>query len=220
MAGAHLGGGPGGGLTPDLETLETMYREGAFQVLGEVTTQYAGLLPTDPLLDPYWAFAEAHDIPVGIHVGTGPPGVIYLGASGYRGRMHSALTMEEVLVKYPRLRIYLAHAGFPLLDDLLTLLYAHPQVHVDVGVIAMALPRAGFHRFLEGIVAGGFVQRVMFGSDQMVWPEGIDAAIEAIEAAPFLSEAQKRDILYHNAARFLRLSDEEIARHHQGVVTR
>jgi uncharacterized protein len=57
----------------------------------------------------------------------------------------------------------------------------------------------------------------MFGSDQMVWPEGIDAAMEAIETASFLSEVQKRDIPYHNAARFLRLSDEEVARHHQGV---
>ena len=35
-----------------------------------------------------------------------------------------------------------------------------------------------------------------------------------IEEAPFLSEEQKRDILYDNAARFLRLSDEEIAAHH------
>jgi hypothetical protein len=37
---------------------------------------------------------------------------------------------------------------------------------------------------------------------------------QRIEAAPFLSEQQKRDILYNNAARFLRLSDAEIARHH------
>jgi predicted TIM-barrel fold metal-dependent hydrolase len=28
------------------------------------------------------------------------------------------------------------------------------------------------------------------------------------------TEVQKRDILYNNAARFLRLSDEEIAKHH------
>jgi predicted TIM-barrel fold metal-dependent hydrolase len=35
-----------------------------------------------------------------------------------------------------------------------------------------------------------------------------------IEDAPFLTAAQKRDILYNNAARFLRLSKEEIARHH------
>jgi predicted TIM-barrel fold metal-dependent hydrolase len=35
-----------------------------------------------------------------------------------------------------------------------------------------------------------------------------------VRDAPFLSEMQKRDILYDNAARFLRLRDEEIARHH------
>jgi hypothetical protein len=31
----------------------------------------------------------------------------------------------------------------------------------------------------------------------------------------FPSEAQRRAILYDNAARFLRLSPEEVARHHQ-----
>ena len=35
-----------------------------------------------------------------------------------------------------------------------------------------------------------------------------------IGEAPFLSVEQKRDIFYNNAARFLRLSEEEIARHH------
>jgi hypothetical protein len=54
----------------------------------------------------------------------------------------------------------------------------------------------------------------MFGSDQMVWPELIERSIEIIERAPFLSEEQKRDIFYNNAARFLRLSEQEIARHH------
>lgn len=54
----------------------------------------------------------------------------------------------------------------------------------------------------------------MFGSDQMQWPETIALAIEAINTADFLTAEQKRDILYNNAARFLRLSEEEIARHH------
>jgi predicted TIM-barrel fold metal-dependent hydrolase len=48
----------------------------------------------------------------------------------------------------------------------------------------------------------------------MVWPETIERSILVIEEAPFLSDEQKRDILYSNAARFLRLSDEEIARQH------
>jgi predicted TIM-barrel fold metal-dependent hydrolase len=54
----------------------------------------------------------------------------------------------------------------------------------------------------------------MFGSDQMVWPGVIERSIRIIEEAPFLNQQQKRDILYNNAARFLRLSEEEIARHH------
>lgn len=54
----------------------------------------------------------------------------------------------------------------------------------------------------------------MFGSDQMVWPQAIEVAIDSITTAPFLTEEQKRDILYNNAARFLRLSQDEIAQHH------
>jgi predicted TIM-barrel fold metal-dependent hydrolase len=46
----------------------------------------------------------------------------------------------------------------------------------------------------------------------MVWPGLIERSIQVIEEAPFLSDEQKRDIFYNNAARFLRLSDDEIAR--------
>jgi hypothetical protein len=94
-----------------------------------------------------------------------------------------------------------------MLDDTLALLWAHPQVHVDTGIIDYALPRAEFHRYLRRLVEAGFEERVMFGSDQMIWPEAIERAIESIESAEFLSEAQKRRILHDNAARFLRLGE-------------
>lgn len=196
------------------EQIRSLFADGALDVLAEVTTQYAGIEPGDPQMEPFWALAEELDIPVGIHVGTGPPGVIYLGSEGYRARAHSALSMEEVLVRHPRLRVYLMHAGYPMIDDLLALLYAHPQVHVGLGVIVYTQPRAAFHRYLSRITEAGFADRVMFGSDQMVWPGVLEPAVAMIEDAPFLTEAQKRDILYNNAARFLRLSDEEIAAHH------
>ena len=201
--------------TPAPDALRDLHKRGSLAVLGEVLTQYQGIAPDDPRLEPYWALAEELEIPVGIHIGTGPPGVIYLGAAGYRARLHSALTLEEVLVRHPRLRVYIMHAGYPLLDDLLAVLYAHPQVYVDVGVIVYTQPRAAFYRFLRGVVEAGFGNRVMFGSDQMVWPGVIERAVAVIQEAPFLTAEQKRDILYNNAARFLRLSDEEIARHHK-----
>jgi hypothetical protein len=96
-----------------------------------------------------------------------------------------------------------------MLDDLLAVMWAHPQVYVGLGVISYALPRAEFHRYLRRIVEAGFGKRVMFGSDQMVWPDALEFAIESIESADFLTQEQKRDILYNNAARFLRLSDTE-----------
>ena len=101
-----------------------------------------------------------------------------------------------------------------MLDDLLAVMYAHPQVYVDIGVIVYTQQRAVFYRYLRGIMEAGFGQRVMFGSDQMVWPEAISRSISVIDDAPFLNDKQKRNILYNNAARFLRLSEKEIARHH------
>ena len=62
--------------------------------------------------------------------------------------------------------------------------------------------------YLEAFVRAGLGKRLMFGSDQMRWPEKIGKGIEAVEQAPFLTEEQKRDILYHNAVRFLRLEQE------------
>jgi hypothetical protein len=206
-------GMPGAQVSTD--SMRRLHATGRLAVFGEITNQYAGILPSDERMDPYWQLAEELDIPVGIHIGTGPPGVVYLGARGYRASLHSALTLEEVLVKHPKLRVYIMHAGYPLLEDLLAVLYAHPQVHIDVGVIVYTQPRDAFYRYLRGIVEAGFIERVMFGSDQMVWPGVIERAVGVIQEAPFLSETDKRAILYHNAARFLRLSAEDIARHHR-----
>jgi len=199
---------------PSPEALRRLHQDGRLEVLAEVTNQYLGIAPDDERMEPYWDLAEELDIPVGIHVGNGPPGVVYLGAGGYRARLHSALTMEEVLVRHPRLRVYLMHAGYPMIDDLLALMYVHPQVYVGTGVIVYTQPRAAFYRYLKRIVEAGYGKRVMFGSDQMVWPGTIERSIRVIEEAPFLSDEQKRDILYNNAVRFLRLSGEEVSRHH------
>jgi predicted TIM-barrel fold metal-dependent hydrolase len=200
-------------VSPD--SLRRLYTDGRFAVLAEVTNQYVGVGPSDSLFEPYLAIAEELDIPVGIHIGTGPPGAPYFGLSRYRAALHSPLTLEDALVRHPALRVYVMHAGWPMLDDLLAVLWVHPQVHVDLGGIIFGLPRAEFYRYLQRLVDAGFGKRVMFGSDQMVWPGVIERAIQAIESAPFLSNTQKRDILYRNAARFLRLSEAEIARHHR-----
>jgi uncharacterized protein len=197
-----------------LDSVRQLVETGQLKVLGEVMNQFVGVAPGDSLFEPYLALAEDRDIPVGIHIGPGPPGAFYLGAKGYRASLARPLLLEEALLRHPKLRVYVMHAGWPMLDEMLLMLHSHPQLYVDLGIISFAFPRAEFHRYLEHLVRAGFGKRVMFGSDQMVWPQAIERAIEAVESAPFLSPDQKRDIFYHNAARFLRLSEDEVARHH------
>jgi hypothetical protein len=193
---------------PKPEEFRRRLKEGGYRAFAEVSIQYNGVSPSDPEFEPYLAIAEELDIPMGIHIGTGPPGAPYFPPfKNYRARLHSALVLEEALLRHPKLRVWIMHAGWPMGDDLLAVMWAHPHVYVDVGVIDFALPRAEFHRYLQRIVEAGFGKRVMFGSDQMNWPKAIEYAIESINTAAFLTEEQKRDILYNNAARFLRLND-------------
>jgi uncharacterized protein len=97
------------------------------------------------------------------------------------------------------------HYGSPLVDEMIAMLFSHPQLYVDVAGNDWSLPRGEFHDHLRRLVEAGFEKRILFGSDAMVWPQTIAVAIESIESAAFLTEEQKRDIFYHNAARFLRL---------------
>lgn len=101
-----------------------------------------------------------------------------------------------------------------LIDDLRAVLFSHPQVYVDIASIIYTEPRPAFYRYLKAIVEAGYGDRVMFGSDQMIWPGIIEPSIKVIEDAPFLNAKQKRDIFYNNAARFLRLSKQEIEQLH------
>jgi len=199
-----------------VDDLRELHAAGKLDVLAELYVHYLGMAPDDERLEPYWALAEELDIPVGIHIAAAiAPGLAYLAApeAGVRARLHRPLALEDALVRHPRLRVYVMHAGYPMLDDMQALLYAHPQVYVDVAAIVWHLPREGFYRYLEALVDAGFAERVMFGSDNLQFPGLIERSIAVIEEAPFLNEEQKRDILYNNAARFLRLSEEEIARH-------
>jgi hypothetical protein len=201
------------GSTP--EDVRRQLSGGKYRVFGEIALQYEGLSPSDSLFEPYLQVAEELDIPVAIHIGPGPPGAPYLRGIGmFRARLNSPLIIEEALVRHPRLRVCIMHAGWPMLDDMLAILWTYPQVYVDVGLICYAIPRAEFYAYLKRIVDAGFGKRIIYGSDQMSWPNSTVTGIISIENAEFLSPEQKRDILYNNAARFLRLSDRETAEHH------
>jgi uncharacterized protein len=187
----------------NLEQIRESIVSKRFTVIGELMNQFAGIAPDDARLESLFALAAELDVPVGIHMGMAGPGI-----PTYRAQLGNPLLLEGVLMKRPKLRIYVMHAGYPMLDNMVALMQSYPSVYVDTAEINWARPRASFHRHLRGLVEAGLGKRIMHGSDQMAWPKAMGIGIEAIEEADYLSDAQKRDILCNNAARFFRLGDD------------
>ena len=183
------------------EDVASMHRNDQLDVLGEITTQYLGIPPNDESLEPYFAVAAELGIPVHIHTaGVGAPVPTFRSAAG------RPLLLEEVLTRHPSLRIYLENAGYPFLEDMLALFFQYPdRVYADVSTVIRIVPRLEFYRYLKVLVDAGFGDRIMFGSDQVIWPQAIGAEIDIIEEAPFLTDKQKDDIFYNNAVRFFGL---------------
>jgi uncharacterized protein len=193
------------GARVDLEELRKDFTKDGFKVMGEIGLQYEGLSPSDPSADKYFALAEELDIPVAIHMGTGGSGRANIAMPKFRGSAGNPLLLEDLLARHPKLRVQVMHAGYPMIDNMLTLLQASSHVYVDLAGLIWSYPLKEVNRYIERLVDAGFGDRVMFGTDQMAWPKLMAYSIGIVQNADYLTPAQKRDILYNNAARFLRL---------------
>jgi uncharacterized protein len=201
------------GLTPGqrlpIDELRKDFTQDGFKVMGEIGLQYEGISPSDPSVDSYFALAEELDIPVAIHMGTGGSGRANITVPKFRGSMGDPLLLEGLLARHAKLRVQVMHAGYPMIDNMLTLLQANSHVYVDVAGLIWSYPIKEVNRYIQRLVDAGFEDRVMFGTDQMIWPKLMAYSISIIQNADYLTPQQKRDILYNNAVRFLRLETKK-----------
>jgi predicted TIM-barrel fold metal-dependent hydrolase len=193
--------------SPSLDSLRREHDAGRLQSLGEITSPYEGVDFDGPELAPYFALAAELEIPVGVHTGLTFPGGVYTCCPRYRIDRGNPVHLDEVLARNRGLRMYLMHMGEMFQESTLAILHMYPQVYLDVATMNWGMPREQFYANLQALIHAGLGKRIMFGSDAMVWPELIGQAIETIESAPFLTDEQKHDIFYNNAARFLRLPE-------------
>ena len=83
----------------------------------------------------------------------------------------------------------------------------YPNLYTDVAVMLWVNDNTKRYikEFLKDVKQAGYLDRVMFGSDQMHWPDAIDRSIDYLNSMEFLTENDKQDILYNNAHEFLKL---------------
>jgi uncharacterized protein len=128
-------------------------------------------------------------VPVMVHTGT----TIFPGA---RNRFGDPMSLDDVAVDFPKLKIIMAHGGRPLwMDTAAFLLRRHPNIWMDISSIPPKFLLNYFPR-LESLS-----HRVVFGSD---WPgpsvPSMRANADAIAALGLTNEATKA-ILHDNAAK-------------------
>ena len=176
-------------------------------MFGEIPPYYRGATLSDPSWQPYLRICEKYDIPVAVHTGGGDPGGTYSWAPKARLVLGDPYLIEDVLVKYPNLRIYMMHAGEDWYEHVLRLMAYYSQLYTDIAVLLWveALDQRYAVEFLKAAKHAGYLNRVMFGSDQMVWPYAIQKSIDFLNTQTFLTKEEKEDIFYNNAVKFLNL---------------
>lgn len=185
--------------------LRNLHGDRGYEVMGEISWQFQGIAPDSAAVDACFALAEELDVPMGIHLGLGFPTAT--ASTRYRAAAGKPLLLEGPLRRHPRVRVYVMHAGWPLIDETVALMTAYPQVYADISLINWLIPRPAFYDYLERLIKAGLADRLMYGSDAGVWPSAIELSLEAIDAAPFLTRELRQQILHDNAARFLRLAE-------------
>ena len=189
---------------------EQMVKGGKIEVFGEIGTYYSGTTLSDSVWQPYLRICEKYDIPVALHTGGGDPGGTYSWTPKARLKYGDPYLIEDVLVRYPKLRIYLMHnGGEEWHEHALRLMAYYPQLYTDIAVMLWVEPNTQrtVVEFLKNAKHAGYLNRVMFGSDQMKWPYAIGKSVDFLNSLDFLTKKDKEDIFYNNAARFLRLKE-------------
>lgn len=209
-----------GGGVADLSWLRREVAAGHIGAIHEIGNIYAGLPPGDSKLEPYWTLAEELDLPAGIHIGRGPPPDSPFRPTGCCPEFDSAMgnpaLLRPVLDKHPKLRLWLEHVGAgdgipgipPYTEETMALLRDYPNVYLDMTITSFVMTPEIYEKHLRMLIDAGFGDRIMFGSDGLP----IGPQLARLAAIDWLSDAQRRGILYDNAARFLRLPPDRIDR--------
>lgn len=182
---------------PAIQWVEEQIKAGKIDFLGEVLSQYYGISSSDSLLFPYYALAQRYNLPVGIHTGGAGPNH---GALNFKEELGNPLYLAKMLSTFPKLRVWIMHAGDSYYTDAITIMEQYSQVYADISVLSNpAIVSADrFATIMNAFVEAGLEDRLMFGTDN----GNVQQVIAAVDGLPFLSKHQKDKIFFRNAERF------------------
>jgi len=117
---------------------------------------YAGFYPHDKQFDPLWSYAVRHSLPVLLHTGT-----TFIS----RAPLDCTLPrhLDDVAIRFPDLRLILAHLGHPYEGECVAVIRKHANVYADCS--ALHYRPFQLYQSLMLVQEYGVWRKVLFGSD-------------------------------------------------------
>jgi hypothetical protein len=117
---------------------------------------YAGFDPRDPRCNAVYTYCQTEEIPIIFHTGT-----------TYNRDAPLEYTrpflLDNVAIRYPGLRMVLAHLGHPFYDECLAVIRKHPHVYADIS--ALYYRPWQFYNMMVLAQEYGVTHKLLFGTD-------------------------------------------------------
>lgn len=182
--------------------------EHGHQALGlrgiKLMPMYAGFRPDDTALDPLWRYATKHGLPVLLHTGTT---FVSQAPLEYTLPRH----LDTVAIRFPDVKIILAHLGHPYEGECVVTIRKHPNVYADISALHYR-PFQLYHSLML-VQEYGVWNKVLFGTDYPFTT--VDATIAGVRklndmtrgtGLPTLSTAEIEAMIHRDSLTLLGLA--------------
>ena len=122
----------------------------------KLLSMYAGFCPNDRKLDHLWEYATRHGLPVLLHTGTTFVAQAPLACTLPR-------LLDDVAIRYPDVKIILAHLSHPYEGECVVTIRKHPNVYADCSALHYR-PFQLYHSLML-VQEYGVWNKVLFGTD-------------------------------------------------------
>jgi len=137
----------------------------------KLLSMYAGFYPHDAVLDPLWAYATDHQLPVLLHTGT-----TFVAQAPIDCTLPRHL--DPVATRFPAVKIIMAHIAHPYEGECVAVIRKHPNVYADIS--ALHYRPFQLYQSLMLVQEYGVWHKLLFGSDYPFTT--VDASIEGLHS--------------------------------------
>ena len=170
----------------------------------KLLSMYAGNKPSDPELDDLWRYATRHGLPVLLHTGT-----TFIAQAPLECTLPRHL--DTVAVRFPDVRIVMAHLSHPYGGECAAVIRKHPNVYADVSAIHYRPWQ--LYNALMLVQEYGVWSKLLFGTDYPFATvdntlKGLRSLNDMLDgtALPRLDEEEMEEMIFRESLKLLNLN--------------